>query len=98
MSSALSAVTYSVPAAERYVRMLRWVFRRDTEMVSCELGLNSDDTVYQLRIEPPWNPTGVSVECFDDAMSAFQRHAMIERILLDDGWTLESFESRKLER
>jgi hypothetical protein len=31
-------------------------------------------------------------------MSAFQRHAMIERVLVDDGWTLESFESKKLER
>ncbi len=33
-----------------------------------------------------------------DAMSAFQRHAMIERVLIHDGWWLESFESRRIER
>jgi hypothetical protein len=81
-----------------YVRVLRWTFTRGGETVSCELGLTGDDSAYQLRIDPPWNPTGVVVECFDEAMTAFQRHAMIERILLEDGWTLESFESKKIER
>jgi len=98
MSSGLSTSTYSAPETERSVRTLRWIFRRDTATVSCELGLNNDDTAYQLRVDPPRNPTGVAVESFDDAMSAFQRHAAIERILIDDGWTLECFESRKLER
>jgi hypothetical protein len=81
-----------------YVRVLRWTFTRGPESVFCELGLTGDDSAYQLRIDPPRNPTGVAVECFDDAMSAFLRHAMIERVLLDDGWTLESFESKKIER
>jgi hypothetical protein len=66
--------------------------------VSCELGLTGDDTAYQLRIDPPWNPAGVTVEIFDDAMSAFQRHAMIERLLIEGGWSLESFESDRIER
>jgi hypothetical protein len=98
------AMTIAVSSASplilnpRYVRVLRWTFHRESENVFCELGLTGDDTAYQLRIEPPWNPTGVSVEVFNDAMSAFQRHAMIERVLVDDGWTLESFESKKLER
>ena len=83
---------------DRYVRVLRWTFYRDSETVFCELGLTGHDTAYQLRVDPPWNPTGVSIEVFEDAMSAFQRHAMIERVLVDDGWTLESFESKKLER
>ena len=52
----------------------------------------------RLRLDPPSNPTGVAVECFDDAMSAFQRHATIERMLVDGGWTLESFESKAVER
>jgi hypothetical protein len=85
-------------ADDRYVRVLRWTFHRDSEMVICELGLTGDDTAYQLRVDPRWNPTGVNIEVFEDAMSAFQRHAMIERLLVDDGWTLESFESKKLER
>ena len=88
----------AITTDSRYVRVLTWTFHRDSETVCCELGLTGDDTAYQLRIEPPWNPTGVTVELFDDAMSAFQRHAMIERVLVGDGWTLESFESRKIER
>src|SRR3989442_3309003 len=81
-----------------YVRVLQWTFHRDSERVFCELGLTGDDTAYQLRIDPPWNPCGVTVETFDDAMSAFRRHAMIERVLLDEGWSLESFESTRLDR
>jgi hypothetical protein len=34
-----------------------------------------------------------SSESFDDARSAFERHAAIERILINEGWSLESFES-----
>jgi hypothetical protein len=83
---------------DRYVRVLRWTFTRDAEQLLCELGLTRDDSAYQLRVEPPRNPTGISVECYDDAMSAFQRHAAIERLLVGDGWTLERFESTKVQR
>jgi len=82
----------------REVRVLRWTFRRDTESLVCELGLNSDDSAYELRIDPPRNPTGSTNELFDDAMSAFQRHAAIERMLVGDGWMLEGFESERITR
>ena len=95
---ASAALPASNVQTDRYVRVLRWTFTRDTENLLCELGLTGDDTAYQLRVDPPSNPTGISVECYDDAMSAFQRHAMIERLLLEAGWTLESFESTKVER
>ena len=81
-----------------YVRVLQWTFSRDTETVRCELGLTKDESAYELRVDLPSNPTGVSTECFDDAMAAFQRHAALERALIADGWTLESFESHKIEK
>ena len=74
-------------------RVLRWTFKRDESSLVCELSLTSNQTAYQLRVDPPWNPTGVAVELFIDALSAFHRHAAIERRLLDRGWTLEAFES-----
>ena len=74
-------------------RVLRWTFRRQHEAVVCELGLNSDDSAYEVRLNPPGNPQGMTTELFDDAMRAFQRHAAIERILIGEGWTLEGFES-----
>jgi hypothetical protein len=74
-------------------RVLRWTFRRDDQAVICELGLNSDDSAYELRMNPPWDLHGTTTELFDDAMQAFQRHAAIERVLIDEGWMLEGFES-----
>lgn len=57
------------------------------------MSLSLDHREYELRIQPPWNATGTSSESFDDARSAFERHAAIERILINEGWSLESFES-----
>jgi hypothetical protein len=81
----------------RCVRILRWTFHRDEgESVVCELGLTGDDTEFELRVPPEWNPTGAPVERFDDALAAFQRHAMIERVLLEEGWFLHAFESERV--
>ena len=62
----------------------------------CELALTGEDREYELRVSAVWNPTGKSVERFDDALTAFQRHAMIERVLLDEGWFLHTFESERV--
>jgi hypothetical protein len=80
----------------RHIRILRWTFRRDDDAVVCELALTGEDREYELRVPADWNPTGAAVERFDDAMTAFQRHAMIERTLLDAGWQLDGFESEKV--
>jgi hypothetical protein len=82
----------------RHVRVLRWTFRREDEdeAVVCELGLTGEDREYELRIPAEWNPTHRAIERFDDALTAFQRHAMIERTLLDAGWVLHGFESERV--
>ena len=81
----------------RHIRVLRWTFRRDDEdAVVCELTLTGEDREYELRVPADWNPSGASVERFDDALAAFQRHAIIERALLDAGWQLDGFESEKV--
>ena len=73
-------------------RILRWTFRRNYEAVICEIGLNSDESAYELRLNPPGSLHGMTGELFDDAMQAFRRHAAIERILIEQGWMLEAFE------
>ena len=80
----------------RHIRVLRWTFRREDEAVVCELGLTGEDREYELRVPPEWNPTRRAIERFDDALTAFQRHAMIERTLLDAGWVLDGFESERV--
>jgi hypothetical protein len=90
-----SATPYPI---DHTVRMLRWTFRRDDESFVCELALNTDDSAYELRCNAPRQPSGGTTELFKDAMKAFQRHAAIERILVDEGWMLEGFESQQIVR
>jgi hypothetical protein len=79
------------------IRILRWTFRREgDDPVVCELGLTGEDREYELRAPAEWSPTHRALERFDDALAAFQRHAMIERQLLDAGWVLDSFESEQV--
>jgi hypothetical protein len=95
---ATCATGSSAAATDREVRILRWTFRREEDSVVCELGLNTDHSAYELRINPPWNAAAAAVEQFDDAMSAFQRHATIERMLVSEGWLLEGFESELIDQ
>jgi len=88
----------AVPAISQTARVMRWTFRRGHETVVCELGLNRDDSAYELRITPPSNPIGSTAELFNDALSAFDRNTAIERTLVGDGWSLESFESERIPR
>lgn len=81
----------------RAMRVLRWNFRHDGERpVVCELCLTGEDRDYELRVPEQWSPSGRSIERFDDALAAFEWHALIERRLLDAGWVLEAFESESV--
>ncbi len=86
------------PGGDRSTRVMRWTFRRDDQTVICELGLNRDDSAYELRIHLPWNAAGATNETFNDAVAAFERHGTIERSLIEQGWSLESFESGRAPR
>ena len=87
----------ALPPPAKVVRVVRWTFRRDDQAVSLVLGLSNDDSAYELRVSGPDDPAPRS-ELFDDAMSAFQRHAAIERMLVNDGWMLEAFGSEQVAR
>lgn len=82
---------------DQYSRVLRWKYRRGRETLLCELGLTRDDSAYELRLAPR-NPVGSTAELFNDALAAFQRLSSIERRLLTEGWSLESFESDRIAR
>lgn len=86
-----------IATRSRAVRVLRWSFNRATEYLRCELGLDQDEQVYELTIDVPWaaHPT---TERFRDVQTAFHRQAAVERLLLDEGWSLERFESTTTER
>ena len=66
--------TYQGDRRYPHTRILRWTFRRDEdEAVVCELALTGHDREYELRAPAQWNPTGRSVERFDDAADAYRR-------------------------
>jgi hypothetical protein len=98
MATCLPAGCPALPSPARTIRVLRWTFRRDDEAVVCELGLNADDSAYELKVNPPWNPAATTTELFDDATAAFQRHAAIEKVLVTEGWLLEAFQSEIVAR
>jgi hypothetical protein len=79
-----------------FVRVLRWKFRRAHETVVCEMGLTGNDSAYELRIDRPWDPAGTTTERFDNAFAIFARHALIEHFLINQGWSLDEFESESL--
>jgi hypothetical protein len=77
---------------------MRWTFTREDETVVCELGLNSDESAYEIRMTPACDVGDAASELFDDAIAAFQRHAEIERQLVAQGWSLDNFESNRIAR
>lgn len=87
-----------LPETDHHVRVMRWTFTREDETLVCELGLNGDESAYEIRIDPAWDVADSASELFDDAISAFQRHAEIERQLVADGWSLDNFESNRIAR
>jgi hypothetical protein len=69
---------------------LRWTYRRADKSVLCELALDPDESAYELKTTVPWS-VDVLVERFADAIAALQRQTAVERLLVQEGWSLESF-------
>jgi hypothetical protein len=83
----------SAPAEAAPVRVLRWVFSRDFDNVTCELTLASDER-FELRMVPPYPTQADAMRRFSQVNDALQRQCEIEAALINDGWTLELHESR----
>ena len=98
MAIRVTAACRTLPVPAKSIRVLRWTFRRDEETLVCELGLNSDDSAYELRVNQSSNPAGDATELYDDAISAFDRHTALERALVNEGWLMEEFDSTQMAR
>lgn len=85
------ATTRTLPPAQSGPSaVLQWSFRRGDDVVICRLGLDREESAYELTMTVPWI-VRPSTERFADAMGALQRQAAVERLLVDEGWSLESF-------
>jgi hypothetical protein len=66
--------------------MLRWVFHRGTDTLTCEIDAARRHH-FDVCVIPHWDVAASSIEQFDSAASAFERHAEIARRLREAGWT-----------
>jgi hypothetical protein len=79
-------------SADRPNRTVTWTFRRGDETLLCALGLDSKHSQYELITDVPWSGHP-SVERFEDVHAAIQRQAAVERLLVEEGWSLERFDA-----
>lgn len=67
------------------VRVLRWVFRRENRAMTCEIDAKGN-RAFDVCIVPHWDVSASSIERFDTAHAAFERHAELARRLGEIGW------------
>jgi len=92
MAVCATSPSHAVGTPTGEIHVARWAFGRADETLICELGLDRAESVYELTIHAPWEK-GPSVERFSDVHAAVQRQASLERALLDEGWSLDRFET-----
>jgi hypothetical protein len=66
-------------------RVLRWVFERHNDAITCEIDA-AGDHVFEVCIVPHWNVAASTIERYDAAYRAFERHAELARRLREAGW------------
>ena len=73
---------------KRTIRLLRWVFQRENQLITCQLDREGRHPSYTLSLVPHWDARRAVSENFDAGVSAFRRHATAAEQLRNQGWTL----------
>jgi hypothetical protein len=68
--------------------MLRWVFHRGPDTLTCAVEAAGDRKSYDLCVLPHWNLSLATVEHFAAPVTALERHAAIAAALRQAGWTV----------
>jgi hypothetical protein len=75
----------------RTIRLLRWVFQRENQLLTCQLEKEGRQASYTLSLVPHWDVGQAVTETYDAAVSAFSRHAAVAEQLRGQGWTLAAY-------
>ncbi len=67
--------------------MLRWRFRRHANTITCRVDFTADHQ-YEVSVVPHWDVSASTVERFDSAPHALQRHAELAQRLREAGWVV----------
>jgi len=68
--------------------MLRWIFQKGTQLVTCQLDREARATGYTLALIPHRDLDATIIERFGSGMRALHRHASIAARLRQLGWTV----------
>jgi hypothetical protein len=80
------------PTAHRQpMRLLRWIFQRGNQTLTCQVDQRPGDQTYTLSLAPHSNVGEDIAETFNSAWSALRRHAVIASELRRSGWTLAAY-------
>ena len=91
-----SAGMKRLPNKSRTVRLLRWVFQRNDQLITCQLDHEGARASYTLSLVPHWDVRQAATETFEAGVSAFRRHAAIAEQLRSQGWTLAAYSGAAL--
>jgi hypothetical protein len=76
--------------------VLRWVFVRDEQRITCELSLGGPHSLHEFSIVRGDQPASIAIDRFAEPAHAFDRQCRYEAALIDDGWTLETYRSARV--
>ena len=76
-------------SARRSRRLLRWIFQRGNQRITCRVDQQPRDA-FTLSLVPDSSSVGIG-ETFISVWSAFRRRAMIASELRRSGWTLAAY-------
>ena len=80
---------YAVAAnATENVPVVRWVFYRGSDALTCEVDARQTGEGYDICVVPHWDVASAVVEPVDSTVSALRRHAEIARALRGAGWSV----------
>lgn len=69
------------------VAMLRWVFGRPSDSITCEVDF-TEDHGYDVSVVPHSDVSAPPVEHFNSLFQALERHVELADTLRKDGWTM----------
>ena len=86
MTTHTSTKTRPRPLHAEPACVLRWVFQRGPDVLTCAIEAGGRQSSYEVCILPHWNLSEATVEHFDAPGSALRRHAEIASRLRESGW------------
>ena len=85
------AMNRTASKSRRAHRLLRWVFRKGNQLLTCQLDREGGHAAYMLSLVPHWDVRQSVIELHQDGAAAFQRHAAIAGQLREQGWILDAY-------